>query len=306
MAVNSIIKEEEAYSAFVREFKELEKQNEANRGDGKNERELKIMAQAALTKARLLRKSYESYLNIARSENNAADIKEFEERIAKIDSQIGKWNSKCQLYGSSLSGTPDTTFDDIAGLEDIKKTIRDYLYVLKHPDVAGDYSISTNLGILLSGPPGTGKTMFGEAIANELGLRYFVITPSKIFGAYVGDSEKNIKDLFDELRACTDGSVLLVDECETIFAKRTSDGNRASVGVTNQLLQEMNGQGDLKTSKRVIVGATNRPEMIDEAYLRYKRFSLQCYVGLPEMSAKRKVIDLKLKKMNNSYISLLM
>ena len=293
----SILEEQNRYNQLIEQFKAAEAVELSKR----DEHQLKMMAMTALTQARLLRKTIQALMAEAQSEGNAKLVAQLRAKVDKIEQQIVKWEARCKVYGSSLSAKPKTTFADIAGLDDIKRSILDYLYVIQHPDIARDYSISTNLGILLYGPPGTGKTMFGEAIANELGLRYFVITPSDIFGAYVGESEKNIKELFEELRACTDGSVLLIDECETIFAKRTSEANRASLGVTNQLLQEMNGQGDIASSKRVIVGATNRPEMIDEAYLRYKRFSLQCYVGLPNRDAKKCVIDLKLGKMRNAY-----
>ena len=293
----TVLEEQNRYNQLIEQFKAAEAVDPMRRDD----HQLKMMAMTALTQARLLRSTFAALLAEAQAEGSTKLVVQLKAKVEKLDQQIVKWEAKCKVYGSSLSAKPKTTFADIAGLDDIKRSIMDYLYVIQHPDIARDYSISTNLGILLYGPPGTGKTMFGEAIANELGLRYFVITPSDIFGSLVGESEKHVKELFEELRACTDGSVLLIDECETIFARRTSDANRASMGVTNQLLQEMNGQGDIASSKRVIVGATNRPEMIDEAYLRYKRFSLQCLVGLPSNEAKRCVIDLKLRKMNNAY-----
>ena len=105
-----------------------------------------------------------------------------------------------------------------------------------------------------------------------------------------------MRDIFAELRACEDGAVLLVDECESIFSRRGQDSNRAAIGVANQLLQEMNGAND-SGEKRVILGATNRPWDIDEAYLRYKRFSHQFYIGMPEQSARIKVIDANLARL---------
>ncbi len=207
--------------------------------------------------------------------------------------QIPAWEKKLKGLGSSMSGIPTTTFDDVAGLEDVKAAIRNYLFALKNPEVAQKYKISTSAGMLLYGPPGTGKTLVAEAIANALGVRFFVITPSDVFGSYVGESERNIREIFSEIRACEDGAVLLVDECESIFSRRTGESNRSTIGVANQLLQEMNGAGGTQ-DKRLIIGATNCPEQIDEAYLRYKRFSMQFYIGMPAPEARQKIIKMKL------------
>lgn len=207
--------------------------------------------------------------------------------------QIPAWEKKLKRLGSSMSGIPSTTFDDVAGLEDVKAAIKNYLFALKNPEIAKKYKISTSAGMLLYGPPGTGKTLVAEAIANALGVRFFVITPSDVFGSYVGESERNIREIFSEIRACEDGAVLLVDECESIFSRRTGESNRSTIGVANQLLQEMNGANST-ADKRLIIGATNCPEQIDEAYLRYKRFSMQFYIGMPAPEARKKIIKKKL------------
>lgn len=252
----------------------------------------RVDAQAGLHCAQNLKEKYEELLYTV--EKGTSQAQEFQKNIDFYAEQMQKWTEWLQKLASPMSGLPTTTFDDIAGLEEVKETIKNYLFMLKRPDIAKTYHINTNLGILLYGPPGTGKTLIAEAIAHELGVRYFVITPSQIFGSYVGESEKNVRAIFAEMRACTDGSVLLIDECESIFARREGDSNRAAIGVANQLLQEMNGQGDSEASKRVIIGATNRPELMDEAYLRFKRFSLQFYIGMPAPEAKEKVVRLNL------------
>ena len=227
---------------------------------------------------------------------------EYAEKVKEYDREIERWQKWLVRLGSPMNGIPSTTFDDVAGLEDVKETIRNYLFALKNPEVAKKYRVSTNVGILLYGPPGTGKTLVAKAIAHELGVRFFVITPSMIFGSYVGESEKNVRDIFAELRACEDGAVLLIDECESIFARRENNTNRAAIGVANQLLQEMNGVNDGGSDRRVILGATNRPELMDEAYLRYKRFSLQFLIGMPNKEARQTVVDLNLKKLPHDEI----
>ena len=223
--------------------------------------------------------------------------KSFENDVARTEKKIAELQKELENLGSPMSGIPETSFDDVAGLENVKVAIKDYLFALKNPDLAKKYRIETNIGLLLYGPPGTGKTLVAEAIAHELGVRFFIITPSQVFGSYVGESERNIREIFAELRACEDGAVLLVDECESIFSKRTGESSRAAIGVANQLLQEMNGAADAANEKRVIIGATNRPQMIDEAYLRYKRFSLHFYIGMPDPAAIDKLLDIKLGKL---------
>ena len=269
---------------------------------GKLKQEARQLCQESLTVALQLGSGYRTLIKnleemVANGGGSATEkqIEEYRKKLAEYEGNRNHLEKLLLKLDSPMKGIPETTFDDIAGLNDVKETIKNYVFLLKNGDIAEKYGISTNLGILLYGPPGTGKTLIAEAIAHELGVRYFVITPSQIFGSYVGESEKNIRDVFSELRACTDGSVLLVDECESIFARRENSTNRAAIGVANQLLQEMNGQGD-KNSKRVIIGATNRPELLDEAYLRFKRFSMQFYVGMPDAEAVRRVVELNFKK----------
>ncbi len=258
-------------------------------------RELRKIGQELFSYANLLRKRYDDLLENGMAREGSKDYEEFKRERDLYSNELVNLSGWLKKYGSPMQGIPKTTFDDVAGLEDVKDSIKDYLYMLSNPGIAEAYHMDTNIGILLYGPPGTGKTLVAEAIANALNVRYFVITPSQIFGSYVGESEKNVRDIFEEMNVCTDGSVLLIDECEAIFARRDGNANRASIGVANQLHQEMNGQGEA-ASRRVIVGATNRPELMDEAYLRYKRFSLQFYIGLPNDEAKERVLDLNLKK----------
>ena len=284
--IEVLIQEYEDYSSkFSNKFKGIL--------DEEKSKNVRVEAQKGLALATELRDRYSEL--IEQTSEGSKENGEFVKQRDRYAEQIENWKKWLAKYGSHMKGIPTTSFDDVAGLEDVKNDIKNYIFMLKNPDVAKKYRIDTNLGILLYGPPGTGKTLIAEAIAHELGVRYFVITPSQIFGSYVGESEKNVRDVFEELRACQDGSVLLVDECESIFARRESNTNRAAIGVANQLLQEMNGQGDSGSSRRVIIGATNRPQLLDEAYLRFKRFSLQYYIGMPNREAVSRVIDLRLK-----------
>ena len=281
-----------SYNEYKAKFTAAEKKIESEKNNSEAVADARLEArkniQLALGIVLKMKKKFES---------SVLEDAAFKEDVDNCKLQIELLEKKLELLGSPMSGIPATSFDDVAGLENVKTAVKDYLFALKNPELAKTYKIETNIGLLLYGPPGTGKTLVAEAIAHELGVRFFIITPSHVFGSFVGESERNIREIFAELRACVDGAVLLVDECESIFGKRTSDSNRAAIGVANQLLQEMNGATDSGNEKRVIIGATNRPELIDEAYLRYKRFSLHFHVGMPDIKAIDTLLNIKLAKL---------
>ena len=215
-------------------------------------------------------------------------------QIEKYKDYAQKLGERATVYGSSVkSKIPNTTFDDVKGLDNVKKIVKSFIFIAQNPDIIKYYKIEGGLGLLMYGAPGTGKTMFAEAIANALRLPLFVITPADIFKSYVGESEQAVRQLFDEIDACPDGAILFVDECESIFSRRTQDTKDYKAAVTTELLQRINGFG-VDGSKRMIIAATNRPDVIDPAYLRYKRFSHLVHVTPPDLDAKRAIIESKL------------
>lgn len=214
-----------------------------------------------------------------------------------------KLGGRAEEYGSAInSKIPATTFDDVKGLEEVKKIVKSFIFIAQNPDIIKYYKIEGGLGMLMYGAPGTGKTMFAEAIANALKLPLFVVTPADIFKSYVGESEQAVRQIFEEIDACPDGAILFVDECESIFSKRTSDTKDYKAAVTTELLQRINGFG-VDGSKRMIIAATNRPDVIDPAYLRFKRFSHRVHVTPPDTEAKRAIIESKLKGIELSGIT---
>ena len=225
------------------------------------------------------------------------------DQVEKYKKDAKKLSDRATEYGSSInSKIPETTFDDVKGLEEVKKIVQSFIFIAKNPEIIKYYKIEGGLGMLMYGAPGTGKTMFAEAIANALRLPLFVITPADIFKSYVGESEQAVRQLFDEIDACPDGAILFVDECESIFSKRTSDTKDYKAAVTTELLQRINGFG-VNGSKRIIIAATNRPDVIDPAYLRFKRFSHRIHVTPPDLNAKRAIIESKLKGIELSDIT---
>lgn len=235
------------------------------------------------------------YLRAAQLAEKISRLSTNSDEIKKFKTDAKDFMDMAKHYGSSVrSKIPDTTFDDVKGLDSVKKIVKSFIFISQNPDIIKYYKIEGGLGMLMYGAPGTGKTMFAEAIAHELQLPLFVITPADIFKSYVGESEQAVKQLFEEMDACPDGAILFVDECESIFNRRTQETKDYKAAVTTELLQRINGFG-VNGSKRMIIAATNRPEIIDPAYLRYKRFSHLVHVPPPDMVAKRAIIESKLE-----------
>ncbi len=235
------------------------------------------------------------YLNVAQLAKEIVANEKNEQEITRYTELQNLCNDRAKALGSVMKAEiPDTTFDDIKGLEPVKKLTKSFIFMAKNAKLLKAYKMEGGLGILMYGAPGTGKTMFAQAIANEMKLPLFIITPADIFKSYVGASEQAVRDIFNQIEACPDGAILFIDECESIFSTRTSDTKDYKAAVTTELLQRLNGFG-VDGSKRVLIGATNRPDLIDSAFLRYKRFTHQIHITPPDREAKRAIIEGKLK-----------
>ena len=217
-----------------------------------------------------------------------------EDEVKKYEDFFKRLSDRAASYGSVIkSRVPKTTFDDVKGLDNVKKLVKSFMFMAQNPEILKYYKLEGGLGMLMYGAPGTGKTMFAEAIANAMNLPLFIVTPADIFKSYVGESEQAVKQIFQEIDACPEGAILLVDESDSIFSRRNQDTKDYKAAVTTELLQRINGFG-VDGSKRIMIAATNRPDVIDPAYLRYKRFSHLIHVTPPDEEAKRAIIESKL------------
>jgi transitional endoplasmic reticulum ATPase len=187
-------------------------------------------------------------------------------------------------------------FDDVAGLEDVKEDIRlKMLYPLQHPDLAERFGVKPGGGVLLYGPPGTGKTMLAKATAGEIDATFFVISPADVLSKWVGEAEQNVKKLFDAA-AAEERAIIFIDEIEALVPARKDEGSSVMRRVVPQILQGMEGF-DKKTGRPVLfMGATNVPWQLDPAVLRPGRFDEKVYVPLPDLPARRKLLDIYLSK----------
>ncbi len=196
----------------------------------------------------------------------------------------------------TLAEKPKMRFDDIAGLDDVKEQIRvKMIYPFTHREKALKYKVRTGGGILLYGPPGTGKTMIAKAVAGELDATFFAIAPSEILNKWVGESEKNIRKLFDAARGC-EKAVVFIDEVESLVPKRRdSEAGGVMQRVVPQILSELDGFDVREGQNVMFMGATNEPWNIDYAMLRPGRLDEKVYVGLPDVAARRKILELNLR-----------
>lgn len=185
--------------------------------------------------------------------------------------------------------TPDITFADIAGLDDVKQTIiRQVINPRKHPEFYEKFAKKRGGGVLMYGLPGTGKTMMAKAIAAEVGCNFYPVRCSDIMSKWFGEAERNIKNLFESARS--DGeAIIFLDEFEAVGAKRTG-----SESATNRLVPELLTQiqgFDTGGSMLMVIAATNRPWDIDSAFMRAGRFDNRIYIPLPDDAARRFLIE---------------
>ncbi len=189
---------------------------------------------------------------------------------------------------------PDIGFDDIAGLDDVKEEIRlKMIYPFTHPELARRYGINVGGGILLYGPPGTGKTMMAKAIAKEIDAPFFVISPAQVMSKWVGEAEQNIRKLFEAAKA-EPQAVIFIDEIEALVPRRKSDSSTVMARVVPQILQELEGFDRKGNRALLLVGATNKPWMLDEAILRPGRFDARVHIELPDAPARFKLLEIHL------------
>jgi transitional endoplasmic reticulum ATPase len=192
-----------------------------------------------------------------------------------------------------LERKPNVKFSDVAGLEEAKEYLKNrVINPMKHPEIGAKFKKRPGGGLLLYGPPGTGKTMLGKAIANEIDASFFSVRCSDVISKWVGESEKNIRGLFEAARA-EGRAVIFLDEVEALIPKR---GGQSTVmnRVVPEFLSQLDGIED-RDSCLLLVGATNRPWDLDEAALRPGRFDGMVYVSLPNSEARRRIFEREIK-----------
>lgn len=193
--------------------------------------------------------------------------------------------------------TPNVSWDDIGGLADTKRELQELVqYPVEHPEKFLKFGMTPSKGVLFYGPPGCGKTMLAKAIANECQANFISIKGPELLTMWFGESESNIRDIFDKARQAAP-CVLFFDELDSIAKARGSsvgDAGGASDRVINQLLTEMDGMNSKKNV--FIIGATNRPDILDPAIMRPGRLDQLLYIPLPDEASRLSILKANLRK----------
>jgi len=191
---------------------------------------------------------------------------------------------------------PKVSWDDVGGLEDVKQEIVEAVeWPLRCPEKFAKMGISPPRGILLYGPPGTGKTLLAKAVANESNANFISVRGPQLLSKWVGESEKAVRQVFKKARQCAP-VIIFFDELDALAPARSAeDVSKASERVVNQLLTELDGLEKLEDV--VVMGATNRPDLIDPALLRPGRFDRLVLVGAPDKLSRTKIFEIHMRDM---------
>lgn len=203
---------------------------------------------------------------------------------------IGK--SKAKLQDPEKQ---DTTFEDVAGLDNTKKELEEVIEFLKDPERFEDIGATLPKGLLMVGPPGTGKTLLARAVAGEAEVPFFSISGSDFMEMFVGVGAKRIRDMFKKAKDASP-SIIFIDELDSIGRRRgagVGGGHDEREQTLNQLLSELDGFEP--TESVVVMAATNRPDILDKALLRPGRFDRRITVDMPTTQARVEILKIHAK-----------
>ncbi|KAI8974404.1 P-loop containing nucleoside triphosphate hydrolase protein [Pilobolus umbonatus] len=204
--------------------------------------------------------------------------------VADFDAALGEARAS---YSDSIGAPkiPNVTWDDVGGLAHVKDDILDTIQLpLEHPELFGS-GLKKRSGILLYGPPGTGKTLLAKAIATSCSLNFFSVKGPELLNMYIGESEANVRRVFQRARDAKP-CVIFFDELDSVAPKRGEKGDSGGVmdRIVSQLLAELDGMGEGESGAGdvFVIGATNRPDLLDPALLRPGRFDKLLYLGVSQ------------------------
>lgn len=207
-----------------------------------------------------------------------------------FEDAIGEARNK---YSDSIGAPkiPNVGWEDVGGLDGVKKEILDTIEMpLKFPKLFSG-GVKKRSGILFYGPPGTGKTLLAKAIATSFSLNFFSVKGPELLNMYIGESEANVRKVFQKARDAKP-CVVFFDELDSVAPKRGNQGDSGGVmdRIVSQLLAELDGMSSAGGEGVFVVGATNRPDLLDEALLRPGRFDKMLYLGISDTHEKQQTI----------------
>ncbi|RLN55642.1 hypothetical protein BBJ28_00012291 [Nothophytophthora sp. Chile5] len=220
--------------------------------------------------------------------------------VMASDLEEAAHNQQAQASSANIGNAsiPNVKWTDVGGLEDVKDEILDVVQLpIKHPELFAS-GVRQRSGILLYGPPGTGKTLLAKAIATECNLNFLSVKGPELLNMYIGESEKNVRQVFAKARSCRP-CILFFDELDSLapMRGRGSDSGGVMDRVVSQLLTEIDGLSGGGNDQVFVIGATNRPDLLETGLLRPGRFDRLLYLGIcNEKSAQLKVLKAQTRK----------
>ncbi|EGZ24816.1 hypothetical protein PHYSODRAFT_554855 [Phytophthora sojae] len=194
---------------------------------------------------------------------------------------------------------PTTRYSDVGGIQAILQEVRELIeYPLTHPEVYAHLGVEPPRGVLLHGPPGTGKSMLAHAIAGECGATFLKVSAPEVVSGMSGESEQKLRELFDEAIARAP-SIIFIDEIDAITPKRETSARGMEKRIVAQLLTSADSLSLENTGGKpvVLIGATNRPDALDSALRRAGRFDREICLGIPDEEAREKILRVLARKM---------
>lgn len=191
---------------------------------------------------------------------------------------------------------PNTTFSDVAGISSVKEELEEIVDFLNNPKKYKEYGIKLPKGVLLYGPPGVGKTLMARAVAGEASVPFFYQSGASFVQIYVGMGAKRVRELFLKAKAHAP-SIIFIDEIDAIGKARSGKSNDEREATLNELLTQMDGfEGD---NGVIVIAATNKIEILDDALLRAGRFDRRVKLNLPNINDRKKILELYLKSIKH-------
>jgi len=212
-------------------------------------------------------------------------------RLQQIRQMRGAREENSEIYEPVQALRSNVTFKDVAGIKDVKEELEEIIDFLREPQKYRELDIRLPKGVLLVGPPGVGKTLISKAVAGEAGVPFFYQSGASFVHIYVGMGAKRVSELFKKAKQMAP-SIIFIDEIDAVGKSRGEFRNDEREATLNQLLTEMDGFEE--SSGVIVIGATNKIDVLDEALLRPGRFDRRVHISLPDLEERMKTLELYL------------
>ncbi|CAM3900705.1 AAA family ATPase [Arcobacter cloacae] len=216
-----------------------------------------------------------------------------------FDNELIKTRAKISnedLNSNIKAVTSNVTFKDVAGIKEIKEELEEIVDFLNNPKKYLEFGVKLPKGVLLVGPPGVGKTLIARAVAGEADVPFFYQSGASFVHIYVGMGAKKVRELFAKAKQSAP-AIVFIDEIDAVGKARSGKSNDERESTLNELLTQMDGfDGD---SGVIVIAATNKIEVLDDALLRAGRFDRRVHVGLPNIEDRKKILELYLNGKNH-------